>query len=126
MNKKEVKKFKERLLAERQRILSDLNGLHEDTLNRSPRDSSGNLSDYSTHIADTADEDYVRSFNLDLASNKQQQLQEVDEALDKIEEKNYGVCKNCGKNITLKRLRAKPSARYCLKCVRQLEEEGLL
>ena len=126
MNKTELKKFKQRLMAERERILNDLNRLQDDTLKQSPRDSSGNLSGYAIHIADAADEDYTRSFNLNLASNKQQILHEIDAALDKIEDKTYGDCENCGGRITQKRLKAKPMARFCLKCVREMEKEGLL
>lgn len=126
MKKKKMGEYKKRLLEERQRILGDLNHLQSDSLNRSARDSSGNLSGYSIHIADTADEDYTRSFSLELASGKQRLLTEIEEALDKIDEGNYGKCVNCGGIIPLKRLNAKPSAHYCLKCAQKLEEEGLI
>lgn len=126
MNKKEMKKFKEDLLSERERITKDLDGLQDDTLSRSSQNPPGHVAGYSDHVADTADEDYARSFNLYLASSKQQLLQEIDEALDKIEAGTYGLCENCGGKIPLRRLRAKHSARYCLKCVQEMEEEGLL
>lgn len=126
MNKKELKKFKERLLADRQRILSDINGLEDDTLDRNGRYAANSNGRYASHIADAADQDYTRSFNLNIASNERRLLREIDEALDKIEAGTIGVCENCGGRIPLKRLRAKPSARYCLKCVQQMEEEGLL
>jgi len=126
MNKKKALKYKKQLLEERQRILDDLDHLQSDTLNRSARDSSGNLSGYSIHIADTADEDYTRSFSLGLASGKQKILAEIEKALDKIEEGKYGKCENCGGTIPMKRLNAKPSARYCLKCAQKMEAEGLI
>ena len=50
-------------------------------------------------------------------------LQEIDEALDRIEEGTYGICETCGEKISQKRLSAKPSARTCLKCAEQMEEE---
>ena len=125
MNKKEREKFKKRLLEERERLLNDLGQLQGDSFNRSLRDSSGNLSGYSTHPADAGDEDYARSFSLDVASGKQQLLREIDYALDRIEEGIYGKCDSCGENIYSKRLEAKPSARLCLKCTKQMEAEGL-
>ncbi len=126
MNKQELEKFKKRLLKDRKRILSDINGLENDTLNREGRYSSNNGAQYASHIADTADQDYTRSFNLNLASNERRILREIDEALDKIDAGTIGVCENCEGRIPLKRLRAKPSARYCLKCVQEMEKEGIL
>ncbi len=126
MNKKEMKKFKEDLIEERGRITRDLNGLQNDTLSSSSGNVQSHGAGYANHVADAADEDYTRSFNLSLASNKQEILKEIDEALDKIEAGTYGLCENCGGKIPLKRLRAKHSARYCLKCVQEMEEEGLL
>jgi DnaK suppressor protein len=58
-----------------------------------------------------------------MASTKQEALQEIDEALDRIEEGTYGICETCGEKISQKRLSAKPSARTCLKCAEQMEEE---
>ena len=126
MNKQELEKFKKRLLEDRERILADINGLENDTLDREGRYSSDNRSRYASHIADAADQDYTRSFNLNLASNERRILREIDEALDKIEAGTIGVCESCGGRIPLKRLRAKPSARHCLKCVEKMEEEGIL
>lgn len=43
-------------------------------------------------------------------------LKEVNEALDKIKNNNYGLCEKCGKNIELTRLKANTAAKTCLKC----------
>ena len=126
MNKKQLEKYNKLLLENRQMIAGDINQIQEETLNLSLRDSSGDLSAYSTHIAYTADEDYNRSFSLELASTKEGLLKEIDAALDKIAEGKYGQCEKCGGRIPLKRLQAKPQARYCLKCKEQLEKESQL
>ncbi len=123
MEKQKIERFKERLLETRQRSVGDITQLEEETLNRSAKDFSGDLSGYSLHIADSADEDYNRSFSLDLVSNKEELLNEIDAALDRIEEGTYGQCEMCGGKIPLKRLEAKPQARYCLKCKEKLEKE---
>jgi len=124
MNKKQIEKYKQRLLDARQMIVGDINHLQEKTLNRTPKDLSGDLSGYSLHIADTADEDYNRSFSLELVSNKEGLLNDIDAALDRVTEGTYGQCEMCGGRIPLKRLEAKPQARYCLKCKEKLEEES--
>ena len=88
MNKKQLERYKKLLLEKRQMIVGDINQIQEATLNLSLRDASGDLSAYSTHIADTADEDYNRSFSLELASTKEGLLKEIDVALDKINQNN--------------------------------------
>jgi DnaK suppressor protein len=50
-------------------------------------------------------------------------LREIDSALEKLKEGNYGICEACGKNIGVKRLEIVPSARLCIKC-KCKEEEG--
>ncbi len=50
-------------------------------------------------------------------------LREIDTALEKLKEGNYGICETCGKIIGVKRLEVVPSARLCIKC-KSREEEG--
>jgi DnaK suppressor protein len=47
------------------------------------------------------------------------QLAEVNKALERIEEGTYGICTNCGKNILPERLEALPYAELCIDCQRQ-------
>ena len=122
MNKKtEWDQFKKLLEICRKKIAGDLTHLEKDALNLSQRDASGDLSGYSFHIADMATDNFDREFNLGLASNEQQLLNQIDEALRKIDEGQYGVCETCGKSIAQKRLLAVPYARFCIQC--QSEEE---
>jgi RNA polymerase-binding transcription factor DksA len=50
-------------------------------------------------------------------------LDEVDCALEKLENGTYGICEECGQPIALERLRALPSAALCVSCKRQEERE---
>lgn len=43
-------------------------------------------------------------------------LKDIDEALSRIKNGNYGDCENCKKKIESRRLEAVPEARLCLKC----------
>jgi len=43
-------------------------------------------------------------------------LKNIDKALEKIKNKTYGICENCGKQIPLQRLKAYPQAIFCLEC----------
>lgn len=118
---KDFSKFKKKLEEIREQIAGDLSHIEGDALNRSQRDSTGDLSGYSFHMADMATDNFDREFNLELASKEQKGLNLVDHALRKIKEGTYGVCENCDKPIPVKRLQAVPYAPYCIKC--QEEEE---
>ena len=122
MDKDELVKFKEQLDAQRARIVSGIDHIERDTLNKSQRDSSGDLSGYSFHMADQATDNFDTEFNLDIASNEQRFLNEIDEALKRIEEGSFGVCQQCQKAISVKRLKAVPYARYCIKCQEGMEK----
>jgi DnaK suppressor protein len=121
LNKKDLEKFKKILLEIRTKISGDLQHLEEDSLNTNQRESAGDLSGYSFHMADMATDNFDREFTLGLASNEQQILNMVDNALRRIEDGTYGVCETCNKSIPTKRLTVMPHAPLCIKC--QEEEE---
>src|SRR3990167_4893482 len=123
MDKDELMKLKAQLEAERVKIAEGLNHLERDNLNRSQRDASGDLSGYSFHMADMATDNFDREFSLDLASAEQTVLNRIDEALKKIDEGSYGICENCEKPISLKRLKAVPYAKLCIKCKEDEEKK---
>src|SRR3989338_3849646 len=116
VEKEDLLKLKTQLQTERAKIADGLNHLERDNLNRSQRDASGDLSGYSFHMADMATDNFDREFSLDLASTEQTILNRIDEALKKIDDGTYGICEDCGKPISLKRLKAVPYAKLCIKC----------
>ena len=122
LNKKDLERFKKILMDIRRKIAGDLQHLEGDSLNTNQRDSSGDLSGYSFHMADMATDNFDREFTLGLASNEQQTLNTIDDAIRKIDEGTYGTCEECAKMITMKRLAAMPHARLCIKC-QELEEK---
>lgn len=124
MNKMELKKFKDLLEIERRKIVSGLDHIERDTLNKSQRDASGDLSGYSFHMADVATDNYAREFNLDLASSEQRLLNDIDDALRKIEEGTFGNCEVCNSKISADRLKAVPYARLCIKCKSEEEKKS--
>ena len=124
MDKEELNKLKSQLEAERAKIADGLNHIERDNLNRSQRDAAGDLSGYSFHMADMATDNFDREFSLDIASNEQGMLNRIDEALKKIQEGTYGVCENCEKPISSKRLKAVPSAKLCIKCKEEEEKKA--
>ncbi|NQS99451.1 MAG: TraR/DksA family transcriptional regulator, partial [Candidatus Omnitrophica bacterium] len=51
MTKKELEKFKKSLLKKREELISEMNHITKDALNKSQREASGDLSGYSFHMA---------------------------------------------------------------------------
>jgi DnaK suppressor protein len=76
-------------------------------------------------VADMAVESYTKEFMFGKSSGDRATLQMINEALERIEDKSYGVCVNCDEPIQAKRLEAVPWALYCLRC-QGLQEKGLL
>lgn len=117
MDKAELEKFKKILLKKKEEILKEISGVEKDSLNKSQRDASGDLSAYSFHMADVATDSFDREFSLGIATNVQQKiLYAIEEALKRIEDKTYGICVKCEKPIAKQRLVAMPYAAYCLEC----------
>jgi DnaK suppressor protein len=76
-------------------------------------------------VADMAVESYTKEFMFGKSSGDRHILQLIGEALDRIENKSYGVCTNCENAIGPKRLEAVPWTRLCIQC-QDLLEKGLL
>jgi DnaK suppressor protein len=124
MDKKTRDKFKNLLLSEREKITGEISRLSEDTLSSSQRDSSGDLSGYSLHMADVGTDTFQRDLQLGLVSKEQEILYKVDEALQRIENGTYGKCDSCGEPIKESRLKAVPFAKLCVPCQEKEEAVG--
>jgi DnaK suppressor protein len=52
-------------------------------------------------------------------------LKKIGRALEKMETGNFGFCEECGQEIQLKRLLARPMTNYCIECKEEHEREDL-
>ncbi len=125
-DKKELKEFRELLLNMKEDILARIREISEETLMKSQKEMSGDMSGYSLHMADAASDSYERDFNLGLVTNERRLLFDVEEALKRIEEGTYGVCLVSGKPIRKTRLKVIPYAKYSTVVQSKLEKEGKL
>lgn len=73
----------------------------------------GELSLYDNHPGDVGSEMYEREKDIALNEQASQHLDEVQQALQRMEEGLYGVCEECGEFIPYERLEALPTTRYC-------------
>ncbi len=116
MKKKELEKYEALLLAKRVEILEEIGLLKKTGLNSTIKDASGELSSYSTHMADQGTDSFEREKSFLLASKSGRLIYHIDEALRRIQDKTYGKCQECGGEISTARLEAVPHARLCIKC----------
>ena len=124
-NKKDLEKFKMILLEIRKKISGDLQHLEKDSLNTNSRESSGDLSGYSFHMADQGTDAMEREKQFLFASQEGRYLWHVNEALRRMygTPEKFGHCHQCGQEINFERLDALPHARLCITC-KEKEEDG--
>jgi RNA polymerase-binding protein DksA len=113
---KDLKEFEGRLLEERRKILKEMGHLENTVLKVNQRDSSGDLSGYSFHMADAGTDAMEREKAFMFASAEGRVLLEINEALRRVYRGEFGICESCGQPIGRGRLEAMPMARLCLAC----------
>lgn len=121
-SKKELNEFKKLVLKKKDEIIEDIKHISDDTLKKSQKEASGDISGYTYHMADVATDNYDREFSLGIASDERKFIYELDDALKRIEEGNFGTCEDCKGLIAKNRLRAVPYARLCVKCQEKREK----
>jgi DnaK suppressor protein len=112
-----IEKFKQRLIAKRKELVSEVRGSNVGSL-----ETSG---DGIQDIADQASSAYTKEFLLSIGDAERRMLRQVDEALDKIRQDTYGLCESCGERINERRLEALPFAKLCIKCQEKEEDERI-
>jgi len=122
-NKKELAEFKKIIQHKKEEIMDDIEHISQDTLKKSQKEASGDISGYTYHMADVATDTYDREFSLGLASSDREVLYELDDAIKKIEDGTFGLCEECKSLITKARLKAVPYARLCVKCQSKREKK---
>ena len=114
MSELDVDEVKTRLTTERENLLNKL------------KENDLSIDDSETpDPVDLAVRNYSKNVMLAVSENDSRQIVLINEALERIEDEEYGTCQNCNKEINPKRLDAIPWARYCLSC-QELVEQGLL
>ncbi len=108
-------------LLEIKEILAEMK--HEILKNLEERIKSNDISDQREigDIFDDADLEQSREFNLLLSTREQQKLEQIESALSRMENGEYGYCEDCGENIPVGRLKAMPFAILCVKCKSERE-----
>lgn len=106
---KQLATFKKMLIEEKANLANS-----QDMMQISLRDSTDELSTLDNHPADLATELFEREKDMALQVHNEDQLSQVNEALERIELGTYGTCKTCEKEIPYDRLRAIPYTAFCI------------
>ncbi len=112
-----------RLQEERERALDAIQEFDRER-EVSLQEDTGELSVYRFHMADIGTEAMEREKQFLLASKEGERLYEIDEALRRLygDPDSFGICENCGRQISLERLMVVPATTLCAECVRAAEE----
>jgi len=124
MNKEQKAKLKSILEKKREELITKVKNIEKDNFGQSQREAAGDLSGYSLHMADVASDSFEREVSLGLAANERAIIREIELALKRLQEKDFGSCLECGKIISMKRLSAVPYAQMCIKCKEEEEKRA--
>src|SRR5438105_9179721 len=106
MTKADLATFRRNLMTLRSRLSGNLSHLAEEALRANGNETSGNLSHAPLHIADLGSDSFEQEFTLSLMQNEEQVLEEITEALDRIQQGTFGRCEECKGAIPKGRLQA--------------------
>jgi len=115
MRKTQLENFKKMLLAQKETLLEKVKNstdMHKEDALDEVRDAADFASDY-----------YERELAMGLSETERNRLQEVEEALGRIESGTYGRCESCGTLIAPQRLEALPFAKLCIECKAKEEKK---
>jgi len=94
---------------------------HETAFSGDQREVTGELSTLSQHPADVSDFTYQRGLQQTTQELLEREAAQVREALRRREQGTYGICQECGRQISAQRLQARPEATLCIDCQRRQE-----
>lgn len=122
MKHKDLEHYRLLLQAERRQLLETMESFKEQGIHENMNDVSGELSAYDQHPADYGSQMFEREKDQGLLENLKDQLHLVDQALERIDQGTYGICRQCRQPISPERLEVLPQASLCVRC--KLEEEN--
>ena len=109
-------------LEQRAKELESLRATEMDTaFGGDQRDMTGELTVADQHPADVADFTFQRELQLTTSAILEREKQQVEDAQRAREQGTYGICTECGQQISAERLEARPEATTCVDCQRSLE-----
>ncbi|MFH1686257.1 MAG: TraR/DksA C4-type zinc finger protein [bacterium] len=116
MRTRDRERFQKLLIEKKRELLKEMGIVMEGTFSSTLKDSTGELSSHTYHMADQGTDAMEREMAFLHASKSGRLVYHIDQALGRIKDGSYGKCHTCGKEIKRERLLAVPHARYCIDC----------
>ena len=109
---------RERLLALRARLQGDMTQMEDNALNKEHNQTTS----MPNHMAELGSGNFDRELTLSLLGSEKDALDQIEAAIERIEDGSYGECETCGVKIPKSRLDAVPYTALCVRCASQQEE----
>ena len=116
------KKYFDLLMEAREKYLQQYN-FHTSEALQFSKSSSGECSGMASHMADVATDAFRHDMELEMLTHEGDVLEQIDEAIERLESGEYGDCFDCTAKVNPLRLEVKPHAKYCIKC-KSIREEN--
>ena len=119
-----INKYREKLLKDKENLTGLITEMRDNTLfgdttnHTSERYSSGELSSYDNHPADMGTDVYMQDMQNSLTNHEEGRLNNIEDALNKIEDGSYGICNVCHQQIDEDRLDILPETNLCSNCAK--------
>jgi DnaK suppressor protein len=123
MSKKDLEYFEKLLIEKRRELVAAQSDTSDTETFSNQKDQGGELADYSNHPADAASDYTSMETNFDLAARDGKYLVYIEEALQRIKDGTFGICKICNKLIPKARLEAVPTATKCVNCKEETKKK---
>lgn len=114
--KKELEGFRKLLLEKKSQLINGLSDLERNAIYGSTASASSEISGLANHMADAATDINAIETNYGLAERESRYLIYIEEAIKRIDNGSYGVCKGCEELIPKERLEVVPTATRCVTC----------
>jgi len=115
VNKKNLERFKKILTGQR-------DGLIETARATLASDLGINVDDLPDEM-DLASAEYDHAMNFRLRGREKTLIKKISLALERIDEGEYGICEECGDDISVRRLEARPVTTFCIRCKEEQERK---
>jgi len=116
MEKNKLDYYEKKLINEKKKVNNLIENMRKNETIDSKSEIASELSFYDNHPSDLATEINDIEKGMALRENETTILEKIDAAINRIQDGTYGICKNCGKKISEKRLEFLPYAENCVEC----------
>ena len=115
-SKAKLNSFKKQILSRLDDVNHEVNDMKEGVVNQKPTKSMSPDSIYSVHMADAGTDAHQMEKNFLFIARENHYIKNLENALERIDSGNFGVCSLCGELIPEERMIEVPNATKCVEC----------